>query len=202
MRKTKIVCTIGPASSSEEMLAKLAKAGMDVARLNFSHGSHQEHEIRIETIRRLARKLGRPIGIMQDLSGPKIRCGKVAKDRAHLRTGQEFTFTSREVTGDTTRVTLPHPELLAQAKRGATIFVDDARLQFRVLSNDGLDVVTRVIVGGQLGSHKGVTIPGAKLSDAAVTDKDFDDLGIKGASLFIEKNSDRFIRASGLGIRT
>ena len=116
MRKTKIVCTIGPASDSPEMIEKLIKAGMNVARLNFSHGSYEEHAARIVLIRSISDKLGKCVGILQDLSGPKIRIGKIAQPPARLTPGQTFTFTTREVAGDNTQVTLPFPGLLKQAQ--------------------------------------------------------------------------------------
>lgn len=195
MRKTKIVCTIGPASSSKEMLTELARAGMDVARLNFSHGSHEEHETRIATIRDLSGALGRPIGIIQDLPGPKFRLGAVRAGSVALEHDQEFVFTARPVAGDAREITLPHPELISQAKRGATIFVDDAKLQFRVVSNDGTDVLTRVVSGGALASHKGVTIPGSSLTGPAVTERDLEDLRF-GLARGVDWVAQSFVRSA------
>lgn len=176
MRRTKIVCTIGPATSSPEMIEKLIKAGMDVARLNFSHGTYEAHLQNIRHIRQLSEKLGKTIGILQDLSGPKIRIGKIKGDKVKLVPGQQFTFTTREVEGDSTQVTLPFPELLYQVKRNQLIYVDDAKLEFRVVSTTETDIVTKVVIGGELGSNKGFTVPGADYGVPGVTDKDREDL--------------------------
>lgn len=176
MRRTKIVCTIGPACSSEECIRNLIKAGMNVARLNFSHGTQEEHAEKIERIRSISESLCVPVGILQDLSGPKIRLGKVANKSVQLANGQMFTFTTREIDGDENEITLPYPEFVEQVKRGSTIFVDDARLQFRVISKTDTDIVTRVVIGGELSSRKGVSVPGARLSAAPLTPKDISDL--------------------------
>lgn len=176
MRKTKIVCTIGPASSSPDVLEKIIKAGMNVARLNFSHGDYEEHRARIELIRKVSAKLGKNVGILQDLSGPKIRIGNIAGGSVEVRPGQTFTFTTHEVEGDTARVTLPYPELIPQIKRGQMIYVDDAKLQFKVTQITDADIVTKVVIGGELGSRKGFTIPGVSLNVPSVTDKDKRDL--------------------------
>lgn len=176
MRRTKIVCTIGPATSSPQMIESLIRAGMNVARLNFSHGSHEEHRRTIQVIREISGRLGVPVGILQDLSGPKIRIGTFACASVVLQPGQKFVFTSRQVQGGSEEVTLPHPEVVRRIKRGATIYVDDARLQFRVTSVTETDIVTRVVIGGELGSRKGFTAPGVELDVPGVTEKDIRDL--------------------------
>ncbi|MGC8863937.1 MAG: pyruvate kinase, partial [Armatimonadota bacterium] len=176
MRRTKIVCTIGPATASPEMIEKLIRAGMDVARLNFSHGTREEHLARIEHIRRIAGSLGRTVGILQDLPGPKIRIGAIANPPVRLETGREFVFTTRDVPGDSRAVTLPYPGLIRQAKRGQMIYVDDARLEFRVASVTASDIVTKVVIGGDLSPHKGLTMPGASCDLPGVTERDIDDL--------------------------
>ncbi len=176
MRRTKIVCTIGPASDSNEMLEKLIKAGMDVARLNFSHGTHDEHLARIRAVREISAKLGKNVGILQDLSGPKIRIGKIANPPARLEAGRRFIFTAREVEGDANQVTLPYPSLPSRIKRGKMIYVDDAKLEFRVVSVTDTDIVTNVVIGGDLGSNKGFTVPGADYDVPGVTEKDKADL--------------------------
>ncbi len=195
MRKTKIVCTIGPATASDEKLADLLRAGMDVSRLNFSHGSHEEHHSRIQQLRRLSEKIDRPLGILQDLSGPKFRCGQIQDGVAVLQPGQEFVFTSESLLGSAERVSVPHPDLLAQAKRGATIFVDDAKLQFKVISNNGSEVVTKVVIGGEIRSHKGITVPGAELTGPAVTQKDIEDVRF-GLQNGIDLIAQSFVRAA------
>ena len=176
MRRTKIVCTIGPAVDSPEMLERLIRAGMNVARLNFSHGSYEEHENKIKLIREISEKLGKTVGILQDLSGPKIRIGKIASAPVALVPGREFVFTTREVEGSSEQVTLPFPALIKQLKRGQMIYVDDAKLEFKVVSITDTDIVTKVVIGGELGSNKGFTVPGADYDVPGVTEKDKADL--------------------------
>jgi len=176
MRNTKIVCTIGPASCDEQKLRGMIRAGMNVARLNFSHGSQQEHAERAKLIRRLAGELGHPVGILQDLSGPKIRAGRIASGTAHLKPGQTFTFTTRQTSGNDQSVNLPYPEFVEQVKRGSIIYADDARLQFRVIEKTDTDIITKVVVGGDLGSNKGISVPGTKISHKSVTEKDLQDV--------------------------
>ncbi|MCX6345358.1 MAG: pyruvate kinase [Armatimonadetes bacterium] len=176
MRKTKIICTIGPASDSPEMIEKLIIAGMNVARLNFSHGNYEGHASKIALIRSISEKLGKTVGILQDLSGPKIRIGKIAKPPARLQHAQKFIFTTRDVPGDTREVTLPFPNLLKQLKKNQLIYVDDAKLEFKVVSVSETDIETKVVIPGELGSNKGFTIPGASYDLPGVTDKDKEDL--------------------------
>ena len=176
MRRTKIVCTIGPAANSPAMIEKLIKAGMNVARLNFSHGSYDEHLERIQSIRSISHKLGMTVGILQDLSGPKIRIGRIENPPVRLTTGESFLFTTREVLGDATQVTLPFPDLPGQLKRGQMIYVDDAKLEFKVISTCDTEIVTRVVIGGELSSNKGFTVPGANYDVPGVTEKDKQDL--------------------------
>jgi pyruvate kinase len=154
----------------------MIKTGMSVARLNFSHGSHEEHAERIETIRSISSKLGQPVGILQDLAGPKIRLGKIAAKKVTVDPGHTFVFTTRDVPGDQYEVTLPYPEFVEHVKRGSTVFVDDAKLQFRVISKTDTDIITKVVIGGELGSRKGVSVPGAKVFATSATPKDLDDL--------------------------
>jgi len=173
MRRTKIVCTIGPASESAEMLTTLADAGMNVARLNFSHGSKEEHAQRICDIREIERRRGMPIAVLQDLPGPKLRIGEMA-ETITVSPNAQFIFTTRDVIGNSEEVNLPYPELILQAKPGQHIFVDDGNLDFLVESATGTDIITRVIVGGPLGSHKGVNMPGTSVSLPSVTEKDIE----------------------------
>lgn len=176
MRRTKIVCTIGPASDSPEMIEKLIKAGMNVARLNFSHGTYDEHLRKIKLIREISAKRRTYVGILQDLCGPKIRIGEIAGSCASVIQGQMFTFTTREIVGDNTQVNLPYPELIKQLKRGQLLYVDDAKLEFRVVSSTDTDLLTKVIIGGEIGSNKGFTAPGARWDVPGVTEKDKGDL--------------------------
>ena len=197
MRRTKIVCTIGPAVSSAEMIEKLINAGMDVARLNFSHGTYEEHAQMIKIIRESAVKLGKYVGILQDLSGPKIRIGKIEGDKQILESGQDFIFsTKKDVIGQGI-VYLPFPEMPKQVKKGQMIYVDDAKLEFKVISTTNTDILTKVIIGGEISSNKGFTVPGASYNVPGVTKKDQDDLrfgleqGIDWiASSFVRKADD------------
>lgn len=154
----------------------MIKAGMNVARLNFSHGTHEEHAEKIRLIRAISAELNQPVGILQDLAGPKIRLGKVSANYVTLYPDHTFIFTTRDVPGDDHEVTLPYPEFVEQVKKGSTIFVDDAKLQFRVLSKTDTDIITKVVIGGELGSRKGVSVPGATVSSITATEKDLDDL--------------------------
>lgn len=158
------------------MIEKLTKAGMNVARLNFSHGSYSEHLEKVNLIRTISAKLGVCVGILQDLSGPKIRIGRVENSPVKLEPGQQFVFTSRTVCGDAAQVSLPFPKLPGQLKRGQMIYVDDAKLEFKVTSTTATDIVTRVVIGGELSSNKGFTVPGADYDVQGVTDKDKEDL--------------------------
>lgn len=175
VRRTKIVCTIGPATQSEDMMRQIAVAGMNVARLNFSHGTKAEHAERINTIRRVESQTGKPIAILQDLPGPKIRTG-IIQETVHLVQGQSFSFTIREVCGSVDEVNLPFPEMVHQAEPGGQIFVADGQLEFCIEDVTATDIITRVVIGGQMGSHKGVNMPGARFSLPSVTDADIEDL--------------------------
>jgi pyruvate kinase len=175
-RKAKIVATLGPSSSTPEMLANLFKAGVDVFRLNFSHGSHDDHQRSIKNIRELEKKVDRPIGILMDLQGPKLRVGKFANQQITLNPGDQFRFDLDETPGDKSRVNLPHPELYACLKKGAELLLDDGKLRLTVLSwgNDYID--TKVIIGGVLSDRKGLNVPGIMLPISALTLKDRTDL--------------------------
>ncbi|MGB9587857.1 MAG: pyruvate kinase, partial [Armatimonadota bacterium] len=150
MRRTKIVCTIGPATESPEMLRALAEAGMNVARLNFSHGTKERHGERIRQLRQIEQERRVPIAILQDLPGPKLRTGPMLKP-VELRPGQRFVFTTRDVPGNDEEVNLPYPELIKQARMGNPIFIDDGQLEFRIQSTTPTDIIATVIVGGILG---------------------------------------------------
>jgi pyruvate kinase len=175
MRRTKIVCTIGPATESPEMLRALVEAGMNVARLNFSHGTKEQHGERIKQLRQIERERNIPIAILQDLPGPKLRTGPMAKP-VKLQPGQKFVFTTRDVPGSEEEVNLPYPELVKQAQPGAPIFVDDGQLEFRVESTTSTDIITTVVVGGILGAHKGINMPGTNIPLPSVTESDIEDL--------------------------
>ena len=195
MRRTKIVCTIGPATESAEMTRKLAEAGMNVARLNFSHGTKEDHLRRIKCIRDVEREMGMPIAILQDLPGTKLRTGPMP-NTVTLSSGQRFIFTTRVIPGSAEEINLPYPELVRQAAPGGQIFVDDGQLEFRIESATPTDIVTNVVIGGSLGGHKGVNMPGAKISLPSVTDADIEDLKF-GLANDVDWVAASFIRCAG-----
>src|SRR5499433_2650333 len=176
-RHSKIVCTIGPASRDPRVLRKLLEAGMDVARLNFSHGSHAEHLNCIQALRATAQKLKKTIAILADLQGPKIRTGVLAGAMpVQLRAGQTFTITTRRILGDSTRVNTTFLPLPREVHRGDRILLSDGLIELRVENVRGREVNCRVVNGGALGEHQGINLPGVKLRVPALTAKDKDDL--------------------------
>ena len=176
MRRTKIVCTIGPASRSFAVLERLIEAGMDVARLNFSHGTHAEHGEVIAAIRRISNARVRPVAVLQDLSGPKIRVGAIAAGQVHIETGSVLTLTTRQVPGDSHEISVSHPALPRDLATGDTILLADGALELRVLETTTEDITCSVQIGGPLSSHKGVNVPTRSLSMPSMTDKDRTDL--------------------------
>ncbi len=174
--KAKIVCTIGPASEDETMLRKLILAGMDIARLNFSHGTHEEHLRKMERIRKVSGELGKPVAIMQDLQGPKIRIGTFKKPPIHLKAGDKFTITTRPVEGDQTIVSTTYQNLPFDVKPGDYILVNDGLIKLKVLSTDKENVHCEVVNGGSLYDRRGINLPGVKISEPSLTEKDKEDL--------------------------
>ena len=176
-RHSKIVCTIGPASRDPRILKKLLAAGMDVARLNFSHGTHAEHLSCIQTLRATANKLGKTIAVLADLQGPKIRTGALASGQpVVLRAGQKFTITTAKILGDSTRVRTTFLPLPREVHRGDRILLSDGLIELRVESVRLREVNCRVVNGGALGEHKGINLPGVQLRVPALTPKDKADL--------------------------
>jgi pyruvate kinase len=176
-RHSKIVCTIGPASRDRQILKRLLEAGMDVARMNFSHGSHAEHLNCMQLLRATANKLGKTIAILADLQGPKIRTAAVAGGvPVTLHTGQKFTITTRKILGDSTRVSTTFLPLPREVHRGDRILLSDGLIELRVESVRLKEVNCRVVNGGALGEHKGINLPGVKLRVPALTPKDKADL--------------------------
>jgi pyruvate kinase len=176
-RHSKIVCTIGPACSSPRMIRRLLEAGMDVARLNFSHGTHAEHAQNIVALRAAAVEQEKPIAILADLQGPKIRTGPLAGSRpVMLRTGQQFVITTAKVLGDSTRVSTVFRPLPREVHRGDRILLSDGLIELRVAQVRGPEVICEVVNGGSLGEHKGINLPGIKLRVPALTPKDREDL--------------------------
>jgi pyruvate kinase len=175
-RRTKIIATLGPASSTPEVLTRLFHAGADVFRLNFSHGSHDDHAARITMIRDLETATGRPIGILADVQGPKLRVGRFAGGRVQLQTGQPFQLDLNPTPGNVSRVNLPHPEIIHAAAIGATLLLDDGKLRLRVTRKREDMLETEITVGGPLSDRKGVNVPDVVLPIPALTVKDRDDL--------------------------
>ncbi|MBN8890019.1 MAG: pyruvate kinase [Rhodospirillales bacterium 70-18] len=175
-RRTKIIATIGPASSTPEVLALLFRAGADVFRLNFSHGTHDDHAARIAIIRDLETRFDRPIGILADVQGPKLRVGRFGGGRVQLQTGSHFTLDLNPTPGDVTRVNLPHPEIIRAASIGTSLLLDDGKLRLRVTRVREDHLETEVMVGGPLSDRKGVNVPDMVLPIPALTVKDREDL--------------------------
>lgn len=175
-RATKIIATLGPASSTPEMIESLFLAGADLFRLNFSHGSHDAHAANIRAIRELSQRHNYPIGIMQDLQGPKLRVGRFATGSTLLTPGQLFDLDLNDAPGDNARVHMPHPEIFAALKDGQTLLLNDGCLRLTVLEKSDSRLHTRVEVGGILSDRKGVNVPEAYLSVSALTKKDIEDL--------------------------
>ncbi len=176
MRRTKVVCTIGPVSAAPEALDGLVRAGMDVARLNFSHGSHAEHAEVIWRIREGEPRWGKPVAILQDLQGPKVRLGLFAGGRAVVKTGDTFTLTAEPVLGTASRATITAPQLLGVLAPDDQIWLDDGMVQLRVEAVEGTEVRCRVIAGGVLSDHKGVSLPRVPVPVSCLTEKDREDL--------------------------
>src|SRR5208282_3689820 len=176
-RHSKIVCTIGPASRSPRIIKELLRAGMDVARLNFSHGSHEEHAHNIAMLREAAAQLRKPMAILADLQGPKIRTGVLASGGpVMLRAGQEFVITTARILGDSTRVNTTFTPLPREVHKGDRILLSDGLIELRVAQVRGANVICEVVNGGALGEHKGINLPGIKLKVPALTPKDREDL--------------------------
>ncbi len=190
MRKTKIVCTIGPASESPETLEKLIEAGMNVARLNFSHGTHEEHEVRINLIREVAEKLGKPVGILLDTKGPEIRTHNMQNGELHLTTGQVIDISMTEVEGTEASFSVTYNRLIEDVEQNSIILLDDGLIQLRVLATDTEKGLIHTIVenAGVLKKiKKGVNVPGVSVQLPGITEKDAQDIlfGIKQGVDFI-----------------
>jgi pyruvate kinase len=211
-QKTKIVCTIGPASGSLSTIEKLIKAGMNIARLNFSHGTYEEHAGYIRNIREAASKLNTPIAILQDIAGPKIRTGRLKSKEVKLKEGSNFVLTTKKIIGDEHKVSVNLPQLPQNLKPGDIIYLDDGAIKLKVLEPTAREVKCRIIVGGALGWEKGVNIPGVNLKISSFTRKDFKDLifGIEHevdfiALSFVREAEDvlsvrRFLKRKGVDI--
>ncbi|HKD16291.1 MAG TPA: pyruvate kinase [Thermoanaerobaculia bacterium] len=176
MPRTKIVCTIGPSSAAPEALERLVDAGMDVARLNFSHGTHAEHAAVVAALRRLAGRKGRPIAVLQDLAGLKIRVGEVAAGPVRLAAGAPFTLTTRPVPGDAREVSVSWPDLPRSVRPGDRVLLCDGEIELEAEDVGATDIRCRVVAGAALSSHKGISLPAATVTAAGLTAKDREDL--------------------------
>jgi len=175
-RRTKIVATIGPKSREPEVLRALLLAGVNVVRFNFSHGSREDHARAFERVRALEEELGRPIAVLADLQGPKIRIGRFRGGRVRLEPGQPFVLTTEEVEGDENRVSVSYKGLPGDLEVGERLLLDDGKVVLEVVELTPTEVRTVVRVGGELSDHKGLNVPGAELSIPALTEKDIEDL--------------------------
>ncbi|WP_151409035.1 pyruvate kinase [Anaerococcus sp. Marseille-P9784] len=198
LKKTKIVCTIGPSSEKPEILEELIKNGMNVARLNFSHGTHEEHLEKIKTIRKVRRKLNVPVAIMLDTKGPEIRTGNFDVDEVYLKPNDTFTLTTRDIIGNSNIVSVSYKGLPNDVEVGSIIYIDDGLVQLKVTEiKDGTEVICKALNNGILSNHKGVNLPGSKTNLPSITPKDVDDIkfGIENdidfiAASFVRKKED------------
>jgi pyruvate kinase len=175
-RRAKIVCTLGPASSSPDQIGALVAAGLDVARLNMSHGSRDTHLASYHAVRAACDASGHSVGVLVDLQGPKIRLGRFASGPVTLVAGQEFTITAEDVPGGQNEASTTYPELAGDVRPGTQVLVDDGRVVLEVTGVRGSRVRTKVVVGGRISDHKGINLPGVRVSTPALTSKDAEDL--------------------------
>jgi pyruvate kinase len=194
-RRAKIVATIGPASRDERVIRDLIKAGMNVARINFSHGTKEDHTESINRIRRASRYLDQPVTILQDLQGPKIRTGEIKDGKVDIKVGQTLTLTTKAMLGDEQTVSIDYKDLPYSVKPNNHILLDDGNLELIVREVGDNYVTTEVVLGGTLKSHKGVNLPGANLNIRAFTDKDQSDLAI-GLELGVDAIALSFVRSA------
>src|SRR5215218_8360024 len=176
LRKVKILATLGPASSSQEMVGKLFEAGADVFRINMSHTSHDRMRELVATIRSVEKEFGRPVGILVDLQGPKLRIGEFAGGSVELANGASFTLDSDSSPGNDRRVQLPHPEILAALEPGHSLLLDDGKIRLKTVECRPDAAATTVVVGGTLSNRKGVSLPETEIPVSAMTEKDRSDL--------------------------
>ena len=195
MRKTKIVCTIGPASESEEMLRALIKAGMNVARFNFSHGTHEEQKAKFERLISIRRQLNLPIATLLDTKGPEIRLRDFKDGKVELKEGQKFTLTTDEILGDASKVSITYKELPEDLTKGSTVLIDDGLIEMTVDEIRGNDIICTVKNGGPLSNHKGVNVPGTNLSMPFISEQDRKDI-IFGCDMGFDMIACSFVRTA------
>ena len=177
MKRTKIICTMGPASSKKNTLRAMMRAGMDIARFNFSHGSHEEHRGRVDMVKNLREELNIPVALLLDTKGPEIRT-KLLKDhkKITLEAGSEFTLTTGDIEGDETRVAITYENLYKDVKKGGKILIDDGLIELEIENIKNGDIVCRVLNGGELGERKGINVPYVKVKLPGITEQDKDDI--------------------------
>ncbi len=197
MRKTKIVCTIGPASDTEEVLTGLCRSGMNVARMNFSHGTHEDHKRRIDLVKKVRSQLEMPIAIMLDTKGPEYRIKTFKNGKIDLKDGDTFTFTADEVEGDETRVSVSYPRLPEELEVGDTILLNNGLLTFEVVNIKGADIECVVVIGGELSNRKSMSFPGKVMKQEYLSEQDKKDIlfGVENdvdyiACSFVSKKQD------------
>lgn len=176
MRKTKIICTIGPASESEEKLRELMLAGMNVARFNFSHGTHEEQKKKLVSVLKVSNELGLPIATLLDTKGPEIRLRDFENGKAELSAGQLFALTTEEIPGTAERAAISYKNLKKDVKPGMTILIDDGKIEMTIEKITETDIICRVVNGGVVSNHKGINVPGAILSMPYISDVDYEDI--------------------------
>ena len=195
-RRAKIVCTLGPATASQERITQLVEAGMDIARLNFSHGDRSDHEQLCRAVRQAASGTGRAVGVLADLQGPKIRLGRFAAGPVEWRAGEQVRITVEEVAGAHDRVSTTYKGLAEDARPGDSLLIDDGRVGLRVLDVAGPDLVCQVVEGGTVSSNKGISVPGMNVSIPALSDKDVADLEF-ALDLAVDLVALSFVRSPG-----
>jgi len=196
MKHTKIVCTIGPASNNRTILSQMVRSGMNVARLNFSHGTHEEHRETIELMQSVSDELGVPVAILQDIAGPKMRIGRVEGERATLNTDDRITLTTKDMLSTGRVVSVDHRMLVSEVRPGGTVLLADGAIELRVEGVSGDEIRCIVVEGGVLTSHKGVNLPGASIHAPAISEKDRNDIlfGVENGVDFIAIS---FVREPG-----
>ncbi|HOQ00155.1 MAG TPA: pyruvate kinase [Acetivibrio clariflavus] len=197
MRKTKIICTLGPAVDNEDILRKLMLKGMDIARLNFSHGTHEEHKIRVDRLKKIREELNLPVALLLDTRGPEIRLGNFEKGEVVLKEGERFVLVNDDILGDETKCSVSYKELYKDVKKGNRILINDGLVELEVINIKDKDIICEVLNGGAIGNHKGVNVPGVKVNLPSLTEKDIEDIrfGVENdfdfiAASFIRKASD------------
>lgn len=195
MRRTKIICTLGPATDVDGVLKDMVKAGMNVARFNFSHGSHEEHKSRMDLVKSIRKELGMPVGIMLDTKGPEIRTKTYKDGKIEIVEGQQFTLTTRDIEGDNTIVSISYEGLPNDVTEGTTILIDDGLIAFKVEKVEGTEIVCRALNGGPLSNRKSVNVPGIKLNMPYISEKDRSDV-IFGCSQGIDFIAASFCRSA------